>query len=59
MYIANADVFIDLLDVRLRKMRTVHFSCLTPAKIFAEVEVEEADEEAKWLWDEKVVALTL
>lgn len=49
VYIADANIIIDLIDLGLGDIWSRHFRCLTSPEVFAEVEFDENDEEANWI----------
>lgn len=51
VYIADANVIIDLIDLGLGDLWSKHFRCLTSPEVFAEVEYVDEDDNAKWIKD--------
>ena len=51
VYIADANILIDLLDLQLGELWTSHFKCFTSVEVFNELVLEGSPDDHAWLFD--------
>lgn len=57
VYVADANILIDLIDLGLGARWTDHFRCVTSVEVLGEVEYDRDDERSAWLRDEERVGI--